>query len=225
MKPYYETLKVLETATQDEIKQSYHDLSREFHPDKGGDKEEMQRVNEAYSVLGDPEKRACYDQYGTIDKPIDTDEEARVQVLNAFRGAIKMDQNIEDFFKLVHISIQGVLDDVISKKRVLEFDIDLAKQKKRRLISFRNQKVKKGMDILKQAFNDEITEVESTISRLDPKVFDREIETLGKAKKILDKSYPKETIPENFPPDVREFFRIESTHGHSGLSGAFRKKY
>ena len=214
MKPYYETLKVPETATQEDIKSSYRILSKEYHPDKGGDPEEMQEINEAYSVLGDPEKRACYDQYGTIDKPINTDEEARIQVLQAFRGGIQMDQGLDDLFKLVHMSIQGVLDDVISKKRVLELEIDMAKQKKRRLITLRNQKTKEGMDILKQAFNLEIAEVESVISRLDPKVFDREIETLKKAKKILDKSYPKETIPGNFPPDIKDLLRLgEPTRG------------
>lgn len=222
MKPHYKTLKVAENATQEDIKLSYRILSKEFHPDKGGDPVEMQRINEAYSVLGDPEKRAYYDQYGTIDKLASTDEEAMIQLLQAFRSAIKMDRPVQSLFELVHSSIQGVLDDVKARKRAVEFDIDAAKHKRRQLVSRQKQKVKKGMDILRQAFDDEISEVGAFISNLDPKVFDREIEILEKAKEILDKKYPKEKEPGGFPPDIKDLLRIER-HGKSGLGGPFNR--
>lgn len=58
---YYEILGVAETATQDDIKQAYRKLAMKNHPDRGGDTTEFQRIAQAYEVLGDPNKRAEYD--------------------------------------------------------------------------------------------------------------------------------------------------------------------
>jgi curved DNA-binding protein len=58
---HYTTLGVARNATTDEIKKAYRKLASQHHPDKGGDKTKFQQVQEAYSVLSDPEKRASYD--------------------------------------------------------------------------------------------------------------------------------------------------------------------
>jgi curved DNA-binding protein CbpA len=66
MKDYYAILGVSREATQEEIKQAYRRLAREYHPDRHpGDKaieERFKEINEAYAVLSDPEKRARYDR-------------------------------------------------------------------------------------------------------------------------------------------------------------------
>ena len=65
---YYETLSVSKTATQDEIRSAFRKLARKYHPDVAKDKkaaeEKFKEVNEAYEVLGDPEKRRKYDELG-----------------------------------------------------------------------------------------------------------------------------------------------------------------
>ena len=65
---YYETLGVDKTASQDDIKKAFKKLARKFHPDVAKDladaEERFKSVNEAYEVLGDPEKRKKYDTLG-----------------------------------------------------------------------------------------------------------------------------------------------------------------
>ena len=65
----YEDLGVAKDAGPDEIKKAYRKLAREHHPDKGGDAEKFKKVQEAYEVLSDPEKRQNFDQFGTADGP------------------------------------------------------------------------------------------------------------------------------------------------------------
>ena len=66
---YYEILGVSKTATQDEIKKAYRKLAVANHPDKHPDEKDkyekkFKEINEAYSILSDPQKRANYDQFG-----------------------------------------------------------------------------------------------------------------------------------------------------------------
>lgn len=61
MKDYYKILGVPTTASQDDIKRAFRKLASLHHPDKGGNKETFQEIQEAYNALGDPEKRASYD--------------------------------------------------------------------------------------------------------------------------------------------------------------------
>jgi curved DNA-binding protein len=65
---YYETLGVSKTATDGEIRTAFRKLARQYHPDVAKDKkaaeEKFKEINEAYEVLGDPDKRKKYDQLG-----------------------------------------------------------------------------------------------------------------------------------------------------------------
>lgn len=64
-KDYYNILGVAKGASQDEIKSAFRRKAHEHHPDKGGDAEKFKELNEAYQVLGNPQKRKQYDQFGS----------------------------------------------------------------------------------------------------------------------------------------------------------------
>ncbi len=69
-KDYYEILSVSKDASQEEIKKAYKKLAKKYHPDISKEKdaaEKFKEVSEAAAVLGNPEKRKQYDQFGTAD--------------------------------------------------------------------------------------------------------------------------------------------------------------
>ena len=68
MTDYYNSLGVVKTATQDEIKKAYRKQALKYHPDRNqGDSDaekQFKEISEAYEVLSDTQKRKMYDRYG-----------------------------------------------------------------------------------------------------------------------------------------------------------------
>ena len=72
---YYKILGVDKNIPQKDVKKAYIKRAKQFHPDLHPDdpkaKAKFQALNEAYDVIGDPEKRKKYDQYGEQWKQAD----------------------------------------------------------------------------------------------------------------------------------------------------------
>ena len=107
--PYTE-LGVPKDATADDIKKAYRRKAMQVHPDRGGTEEAAARVNDAYAVLADPERRQRYDASGD-DKPArSTEDQAADLLMAAFAEALdvadgKFMQTVKA--KLAHMHTTG----------------------------------------------------------------------------------------------------------------------
>ena len=93
MTNYYEVLGVNKDATDEDIKKAFRDKAKLYHPDTNTDEaqkkeleEKFKEVNEAYSVLSDPQERAYYDN-----------PQPNIPHFNPFGGGA-FHFNIQDFF-------------------------------------------------------------------------------------------------------------------------------
>jgi molecular chaperone DnaJ len=89
-KDYYEILGIPKAASQEDIKKSYRKLALKHHPDKGGDENTFKEIAEAYSVLGDEDKRKRYDNGGF---------DGLKDFHNGFGGGFNMDDVFEQMFR------------------------------------------------------------------------------------------------------------------------------
>jgi len=71
MKDYYDILGISRDASDADIKKAFRQLALKYHPDRNPENKESEEkfkvINEAYSCLCDPEKRANYDRFGTAE--------------------------------------------------------------------------------------------------------------------------------------------------------------
>lgn len=72
-KDYYQILGIARDASERDVRRAFRSLAAKHHPDRNpgdaGAEERFKEINEAYTVLSDPEKRRFYDQYGSASGP------------------------------------------------------------------------------------------------------------------------------------------------------------
>lgn len=81
MSSYYDILGISKKASEKDVRQAFRRLARKYHPDVNQTdetaEERFKEINEAYTVLNDPDSRKKYDRYGDNWKNADQYEQAR----------------------------------------------------------------------------------------------------------------------------------------------------
>ena len=123
-KDYYSILGLNKNASENDIKKAYRKMAAKYHPDKFATKSEQEKkdaeekfkeINEANSVLSDPEKKRNYDQFGDPNGPsmngFDPFEGMDPCGMGGFGfGRQKMVKKGEDLQVIVNITLEEVLN-------------------------------------------------------------------------------------------------------------------
>lgn len=108
MKNLYDTLGVPKDASSEEIKKSYYNKSKSFHPDKNdGNHDKFIELTKAYKTLIDDKQRAYYDKTGQAQGKIDEQQEIYKIITGLFLEILSQNRDCEttDFFSAITESI------------------------------------------------------------------------------------------------------------------------
>lgn len=125
---YYNILKISDDSSQEEIRKQYRKLSKIYHPDKNnGDDSDFKKINEAYEILSNTERKKLYD-LKRIFKNVDFTDEELERLLSYYHSFI----NSKEYrlMKLLYNSIPPQLKNAIWKKFI--------KKKNELIIPFRS---------------------------------------------------------------------------------------
>ena len=123
---HYQTLEVSERATQQEIKQAYRRLAKQFHPDSQGiqsaNHEAIKQINAAYEVLGDPQLRSHYDRQQRLrqagyesETQIEDRTERTVRTQEHYRQRREASKEADDAFYTWMRQVYNPVDRLIGK--------------------------------------------------------------------------------------------------------------
>src|SRR3954470_8623034 len=89
----YEILGVSKKSTTAQINEAFRKRSKELHPDKGGNIEDFHKLEEAFHVLRDKDRRDRYDKTGQVQKSRITPDLVEGFVLQAMTQAVMAEVN------------------------------------------------------------------------------------------------------------------------------------
>ena len=115
MDDYYEILELNKSCTKEEIRKNYRKLSLKYHPDKNGGNgsKGFIKINEAYEILYDDEKRKLYD-LRLLFRDIDITEEDYELMFSYYNRFLESKEY--KLMKLLYKSIpKGVKEEIIRK--------------------------------------------------------------------------------------------------------------
>ena len=119
---YYSILGVSKDASDKDLKKAYKQKSMQHHPDRGGREEEFKEINEAYSTLKDPHKRAMYDHQQTAGQGGFNFNSGDFRGRNPFEdifGGFGRSNNRQTRNRDVTIQLKLSLEDVLNGKQLV----------------------------------------------------------------------------------------------------------
>ena len=164
-KNLYEVLGVTQSASSDEIKKAYRTLSKEYHPDAGGDAERFNEINEAYTVLSDTNRRKRYDETGETN--VVNNQERILEYM------IRSIVEIITVTPMMSITQKNVIEDIIKAARSTQKEIarnqeSLKKKIEKFEVFLKNFKVKDGkVNMIAPAIENLMKDCETQIRKLD----------------------------------------------------------
>lgn len=187
----YEVLGVGEDATPIEIKKAYRKRAKNAHPDTGGDREEFQKVNAAYAVLSDPEKRSHYDRTGEIKG--DENDYTLDIIVSVFNDLLN--QDIPLHINYVKLMKQTLKETIVRLNAMVETKKKERKKYDNLLIRFKTKK-KGDSNVFKGVLTSKIENLDADIERLSQSVIqtDRAYEMLENYMFLADEE-PKVQSP------------------------------
>lgn len=175
MTDHYAALNLSRDASPDEIKRAYRRESARCHPDReGGSVEAQQRVNEAYAVLSDPERRARYDA-GEAEAPAGPSN-VELLVIQEFLNVLHGSSPAADLIGATRAKLQHRLE--VLQDRLW----DVQQERKRLALRATTLKYKgSGESLLHNVMTSHLASIDALLAQSE-----EEIETLRAALKLLD---------------------------------------
>jgi DnaJ-class molecular chaperone len=130
----YDILGVSKDATPEEIKKAHRTLSKEHHPDVGGDSHRFKDISKAYKILSNPDDRAYYDKHGKEPLERKNDEQQAIgkfvavflRVIQSNIGQITTCDVIGKVIQELNGSLKGI-NEKISKVESIMNNLEEAK--------------------------------------------------------------------------------------------------
>lgn len=124
MNDYYDILGVNKDSTTEEIKKAYRKLSKEHHPDRGGDSEKFKEIAEAYTTLGDGNKKNEYDNRRNSPFSGDFSHDAMGDMFRDMFGNRGQTNAGQDLILSIEVPLEDIHTGVTKKVRYKRHIID-----------------------------------------------------------------------------------------------------
>lgn len=133
----YEILEVSEKASKEVIDKAYHVLAKKYHPDlqegtkKKTAEKKMQKLNEAYEVIGNEEKRKAYDEELRLkrEEAKRIEEQNRIEEIESIRRHLEENINNKNSQAYVQNQNQETLKQEELQRKIKEQEYNENMQK------------------------------------------------------------------------------------------------
>lgn len=158
---FYKKLGLDKDATQEQIKKSFRELSKQHHPDKGGDEEAFKEIAKAYEILSDPKRREAYDNGGDWESIQTISDKARSKLFGFIDAAVNSFGFVPD-----HVDLVSVIEAKINESyRKNQHELEQTK-KDIRLYQDTKKRVKNG-DMILSFLDNQIAGLEHRIAGME----------------------------------------------------------